>query len=490
MVEFIAALLLFPFTAFLTVILWFTSKQNPCKVFPPGNRCVPLIGETLSFFKPHPANSMGGFMEDHISRYGKIFSSNLLGRDAIVSADAELNRFVQNKDVRLFSSPLLPTFRGIFGGESLAFAAGETHKRLRSTYFDFLSMKRLKTTFSEDANHLASGIVRSWRDGAIISAKEESTKYSLKIIAKSTLSIEDDCRIELLLRDYSHVISALCSVPINFPGMKYWKALKSRRNVLEIVKKIMEERITFMSKDGEGRSENCHNVEGREDDYDLLDLLLMKRTEYSEEAIHDFIFGSLFAGHDSTSRAIAFMLYLLADSPEVVTRLQEEHLQIVKSKSKLELKLSWDDYRNMEFTKSVINETLRLSNVAPFIPKKAIEDVKYKGIVIPRGDLVIVHIRALHLDPSIYDDPMQFNPWRWMEPNCIKSKKAFMPFGGGARMCPGENLAKLEMAIFLHHIILSYELEIADHQDHPMCLPYVEYPKGLPIRLHASQIFK
>lgn len=65
-----------------------------------------------------------------------------------------------------------------------------------------------------------------------------------------------------------------------------------------------------------------------------------------------------------------------------------------------------------------------------------------------------------------------------------------MPFGGGARMCPGENLAKLEMAIFLHHIILNYELEIADHEDHPMCLPYVEYPKGLPIRLHASQIFK
>ncbi|XP_020598258.1 cytochrome P450 90B1-like isoform X2 [Phalaenopsis equestris] len=477
--------------AIFIVILWLTTKTKPSNAFPPGNRWLPLIGETLSFLKPHQSNSVGHFMEDRISRYGKIFSSSLLGREAIVSANVEFNRFVQNNEGKLFATAWLPTFQGLFGRESIAFLSGESHKRLRSVYLKFLCMKRLQTVFLADADYLASCIVNSWKNGSIISAKEESVKYSLQIMTMNTLSIrKDDWLMEMLLTDYSYVISAICSVPINFPGLKYWKALKARRNVLKILRKIMKDRITLMSKDvedGKEEAENHLKAEGRtKSDYDLLDLLLMKRAEFSNEVIEDFIFGSIFAGHDSTSRAIAFMLYLLADSPQVVKRLQEEHLQIVKSKSKLDRKLSWEDYRNMEFSKCVVNETLRLSNVAPFIPRMTTEEVKYKGFVIPKGNLVVAHMCAVHLDPSNHDNPMDFNPWRWMGPNCEKTKKGYMAFGGGARKCPGENLALLEMVIFLHHAILNYEWEIAD-KDLPMHLPYLEFPKGLPLRVHATQ---
>ncbi|KAK8956367.1 Cytochrome P450 90B1 [Platanthera guangdongensis] len=452
---------LLPFTALVSVsLLWFSTKEKPFKALP-GNRGWPLAGETLSFLKPYSANSLGVYMNNHISRYGKIFSSNLLGREAIVSADAELNRFVLNRDGKQFKTAWFAAPRKIFGRESIAFATGKTHMKFRSIIADFLSMKRLQTVFLEDADHLASDLTKSWRDGDVISAKQESFKYCIKLMAKSTLSIkeEDDPRMQMLQRDYSHFLSAIFSLPLNIPGMKYWNALQ-----------------------------------GDEYNYDLLEML-MERKEYSNEEIEDFMLGMIFAGHDSTSRAITFMLYLLANSPSaVITALQEEHLKIINSRSdKKQQKLSWDDYKSMKFSRCVIKETLRLSSVAPFIPKVATEDVRYKEMIIPRGSLVIVHMRAVQLDPFAFHNPMNFNPWRWLDACCDdeKRKRSYMPFGGGTRMCPGENLAQLEMAVLLHHIIINYEWEMAESAapDRPIYLPYLDFPGGLHIRIKALHLF-
>ena len=61
---------------------------------------------------------------------------------------------------------------------------------------------------------------------------------------------------------------------------------------------------------------------------------------------------------------------------------------------------------------------------------------------------------------------------------------SFMPFGGGARMCPGAELARLEMTVFLHHLVLKYDWELAE-PDHPMSTPFIKFPKGLPIKIQA-----
>jgi steroid 22-alpha-hydroxylase len=59
-----------------------------------------------------------------------------------------------------------------------------------------------------------------------------------------------------------------------------------------------------------------------------------------------------------------------------------------------------------------------------------------------------------------------------------------MPYGGGNRLCAGVELAKLELAVFLHHLVLNYRWELGKH-DEPLAFPYVEFEEGLPI-----QVFK
>jgi steroid 22-alpha-hydroxylase len=58
----------------------------------------------------------------------------------------------------------------------------------------------------------------------------------------------------------------------------------------------------------------------------------------------------------------------------------------------------------------------------------------------------------------------------------------YMPFGGGPRLCAGSELAKLEMAVFIHHLVLKFNWELAE-DDKPFAFPFVDFPNGLPIRV-------
>lgn len=64
----------------------------------------------------------------------------------------------------------------------------------------------------------------------------------------------------------------------------------------------------------------------------------------------------------------------------------------------------------------------------------------------------------------------------------------FLPFGGGPRLCAGSELAKLEMAVFIHHLILNYHWELVDNNDQAFAYPFVDFPKGLPIRVHTHSL--
>lgn len=95
--------------------------------------------------------------------------------------------------------------------------------------------------------------------------------------------------------------------------------------------------------------------------------------------------------------------------------------------------------------------------------RKAVRDVEVKGqgdVVIPKGWCVLVYFRSVHLDANIYDDPYAFNPWRWKERDMAaataNSGSGFTPFGGGQRLCPGLDLARLQTSIFLHHLVTNF----------------------------------
>ncbi|CAL5197606.1 unnamed protein product [Lathyrus oleraceus] len=463
----------------LTLFFFFVQRKKTKFYLPPGKMGWPFIGETIGYLKPYSATTMGEFMENHIARYGTIYKSNLFGEPAIVSADAEFNKFILQNDGKLFEVSYPRSIGGILGKWSMLVLVGDMHRDMRNISLNFMSHARLKTHFLKDMENHTLLVLSSWKNNCTFSAQSEAKKFTFNLMAKQIMSLDPwNLETEELKKEYVSFMKGVVSAPLNLPGTAYRKALKSRNTILKFIEGKMEERVKRRQEGKKGLEEN-----------DLLNWV-MKHSNLSTEQILDLILSLLFAGHETSSIAISLAIYFLPGCPQAMQQLREEHREIVRYKKKVgEVELTWNDYKNMEFTHCVVNETLRLGNVVRFLHRKAIKDVWYKGYDIPCGWKVLPVISAVHLDPSNFDQPQHFNPWRWQanskNGNCGNTSN-FMPFGGGPRLCAGSELAKLEMAVFIHHIILNYNWELVDVVEQPTAYPFVEFPKGLKIRVQTQ----
>lgn len=390
-----------------------------------------------------------------------------------MSTDPGLNRFVLQNEGRMFECSYPKSIGGILGKWSMLVLVGDMHREMRMISINFLSSARLRNLLLPEVERHTLLILNSWIPNFVFKAQDEAKKFTFNLMAKNIMSLEPgEPEIERLRVEYVTFMKGVVSPPLNFPGTAYWRALKSRVNILSIIEQKMEERIVRIK-----------NNEERSNEDDLLSWAL-KQSNLSKEQILDLLLSLLFAGHETSSMALVLAIYFLEGCPNAVKELRKEHSEIAEGKKlRGECGLNWDDYKRMEFSQCVINETLRFGNVVKFLHRKAIKDVKYKGFDIPCGWKVLPVLSAVHLDSEFYSNPHEFNPWRWQIPsNAAATTNNFMPYGGGPRLCAGSELAKLEMAIFLHHLVLNYTWELAE-PDQPWAYPYVDFPKGLPIKV-------
>ncbi|KAF7040693.1 hypothetical protein CFC21_050579 [Triticum aestivum] len=451
------------------------TKKRPN--LPPGAVGWPFIGETFGYLRAHPATSIGQFMNQHIARYGKIYRSSLFGHPTVVSADAGLNRYILQNEGRLFEVSYPPSIGGILGKWSMLVLVGHHHREMRSIALDFLSSVRLRAVLLPEVERHTLLVLRDWllsTSPAVFSAQHEAKKFTYNLMAKNLMSMDPgEEETEGLRLEYITFMKGVVSAALKFPGTAYWKALKSRATILGVIERKMEERLEQMNKEDSSTEAD-----------DLLGWAL-KHSNLSKEQILDLLLSLLFAGHETSSVALALAIFFLEGCPKAVKELRGEHLEIARrQKLRGECKLSWEDYKEMVFTQCVINETLRLGNVVRFLHRKVIRDVHYNGYDIPSGWKILPVLAAVHLDSSLYEDPNSFNPWRWKgNTSAMTHNSNFMPYGGGTRLCAGSELAKLEVAIFLHHLVLNFRWELAE-PDQAFVYPFVDFPKGLPIRVH------
>ncbi|CAJ1930110.1 unnamed protein product [Sphenostylis stenocarpa] len=469
---------------FFILVLIKRKQTKPRLNLPPGNMGWPLLGETIGYLKPYSATTIGEFMDQHIARYGTIYKSKLFGEPAIVSADAGLNRFILQNEGKLFECSYPRSIGGILGKWSMLVLVGDMHRDMRVISLNFLSHARLRTHLLKEVEKHTLLVLNSWNQNCTFSAQDEAKKFTFNLMAKHIMSMDPgEIETEQLKKEYVTFMKGVVSAPLNLPGTAYRKALKSRSTILKFIEGKMEERVKRIQEGDESLEED-----------DLLNWVL-KHSNLSTEQILDLILSLLFAGHETSSVAIALAIYFLPGCPQAMQQLREEHSEIARAKKQAgEVELTWEDYKRMEFTHCVVNETLRLGNVVRFLHRKALKDVNYKGYDIPCGWKVLPVIAAVHLDPSLFDQPQHFNPWRWQNngsrgtcPSKSTANNNFLPFGGGPRLCAGSELAKLEMAVFIHHLVLNYHWELAD-SDQAFAYPFVDFPKGLPIRVQAHSL--
>ena len=119
------------------------------------------------------------------------------------------------------------------------------------------------------------------------------------------------------------------------------------------------------------------------------------------------------------------------------------------------------DKPNMPLLQATVLEVLRISSVLPMaLPHETSEDVTLGSYKIPKGTVVVVNLWAVNHDPRVFDNPHEFNPYRFLDGNgalCEKKSRLQMPFSIGSRRCKGSTLAKAEIFLLLACLLHKYQ---------------------------------
>ncbi|KAI5063365.1 hypothetical protein GOP47_0021912 [Adiantum capillus-veneris] len=456
------------------------SRHLLCKhKLPPGSLGLPLLGETLQFaLLRSPIGTPLPFFSSRMQRFGSVFKTHVLGRPTVVSMDPELTKFLLSNDGKLVQGYFPVVFRRILG--PVLTLQGDSHRALRELTNLIASSSAVQKLHVETVQEHFLTCLESWRNQAdVLDAQRDCKEWVFSYSIKISLGLAaDDPTAELLMRDFFTLSSGYSSVPINLPGTRFNKVLKARQRILATITKLARLR----------------KHQGDEEPKDILDVVL-KRCDESRERycgldVTDWIFFFVVGAFENTFLLLVNVLRFLSENAHVVNQLKRENVALQRTK-KYKEKLTWDDYlQKMHFTRSVVRETLRLTNIAPYLMKESTEDILFKGMVIPRGWMVILNFSMVHLSPCYYPNPLQFDPWRWMNPQNDKESNNpdfLIPFGGGLRRCPGYPLAMFEVSIFIHYLVTLYKWERVfgkdAQRDEVTCLSFPLMRNGLPLKL-------
>ncbi|KAG5879643.1 hypothetical protein JTB14_034443 [Gonioctena quinquepunctata] len=212
----------------------------------------------------------------------------------------------------------------------------------------------------------------------------------------------------------------------------------------------------------EGPSDKLGNVcdeIGMKKKLAFLDMLLENRTydgmPLSRADIREEVDTFMFEGHDTTSSAISFGIYCLANNPEVQKKAIEEQRKIFGKLADARPTLT--NLQEMKYLDLVIKETLRLYPSVPFIARKIPEDFEWGGSMYKKGMNVVMLPFASHRDPKYFPEPLKFIPERF-ENNYGKNPYIYVPFSAGPRNCIGQKFAILEMKSTLSKVLRNFEL--------------------------------
>ncbi|XP_057788737.1 3beta,22alpha-dihydroxysteroid 3-dehydrogenase isoform X2 [Salvia miltiorrhiza] len=454
----------------LTIFVLLRSRARRRGRLPPGNLGLPFIGETLQLISAYKTENPEPFIDDRVARYGSVFTTHLFGEPTVFSADPEANRLILQNEGRLFESSYPGSISNLLGRHSLLLMRGSLHKRMHSLTMSFANSAIIRDHLLLDIDRLVRLNMDAWTARVLL--MEEAKKITFQLTVKQLMSFDPCEWTENLMKEYMLVIEGFFTIPLPIFSTTYRRAIQARGKVAEALSLVVRERRRETE-----RGETSKN--------DMLAALLDEQGGgggFSDEEIVDFMLALLVAGYETTSTIMTLAVKFLTETPLALAQLKDEHEEIRVKRGENEA-LQWEDYKSMSFTQCVVNETLRVANIISGVFRRAITDVTIKGYTIPKGWKVFASLRGVHMDHHHFKDARIFNPWRWQNSSGATSTiSTFNPFGGGPRRCPGAELARVELSVFLHRLVTQFSWEAAE-QDKLVFFPTTRTQKRYPISI-------
>jgi len=432
-----------------------TPTTDPAQLpLAPGNDGLPIVGETL-----HMVVEGRSFLEKRQRLYGDVFRTHIFGRPAIYLLGPEANRWLlmnEGRDVEVYWPS---TVERLLGPGSLSNLHGDEHRARRKLLAPLFSQTEMRSFVGTIEQIARAHLSRAASSSKPIIAVDVMRALTFEVAARLVLGgTESD--LPALRRAFEDFAGGLFT-PIRWPlpFTAFRKALAARATMNQILDRIIDMRL---------KDEKTH--------CDVLAALLSVRDEsgnaLARDVIRDELTTLLFAGHETTVNVMTNVLVLLAKNASVVARGRQE-----VAKLSLDEPLTLETLRQIPYVQRILQETMRVLPPVGGVFRQALRDTSFGGYRIPKGSMIACSIVATHHAEKSYEYADRFDPDRFdREKSNEKRDFAFIPFGGGLRICIGQHLAMVEMQIVLTHLLRSYDWSLVPNQD----LTYRVIPTPLP----------
>ncbi|KJE92064.1 hypothetical protein CAOG_03091 [Capsaspora owczarzaki ATCC 30864] len=499
-------------TSYILYYVWLYPTYISTLRHLPGPKGHWLTGNMSDIFNEEPAAPHLRWAK----QYGSYSTYRVFLSERLLIADPEGIRHVLSAHPSRYARPLLATnlLKRVIG-HALLTAEGKEHERMRrmltpafhhSKLKNFVELFRLSAQRLEqnwmgnienaEANNKELAVDATSKvagakplvvpgDSALVNAHVDFSKLTMDVIGHSAFGYAFKSQ-ESGDRAMFDLFSDLLAVGrftwkqlvpfakyLPFPeNIAFKKAVKTADGIVDkVIADKWQQREQQKSKQQQlvnDDSNNNNNDEEEEDDLDtkaasrkrdLLDLLMDVRDEETQAAIsdqelRDQVKTFMLAGHETTSVAMSWILYALAQHPDVQDRLRSE-LEDFDVEH-----MTWESLEKLSYLSAVISEAMRRYPPVPITNRVAMQDDVIGNVQVRKGMTIMILPGMMHLHPALWDNPDEFRPARFLSEEQGGTGEAakvnrfvYMPFLHGPRMCIGHKFATMEMKAVIATIV-------------------------------------
>ena len=437
--------------------------------FPPGDTIF-SIRRTRAFAEcPLP------ILLDAYERYGPVFTLRIFHGNTIFMIGPQANHHMLVSHASNFSWR-----EGHMGdltallGDGLLTIDGEFHRRSRKIMLPAFHHEAIAAALAAMSDEIDRAI-EGWRDGSRVDIYHWTRRLALRIALRALFGFDPDSagtRTDLA-RDFE--------LGLGFWSRDYFlQVLRGPRTPFARMQAARAELDAVIFEEiGRRRRSNERGP-------DLLSLLLDATDEegdqLTDQQVRDEVMTLLFAGHDTTTSTVGFMFYELARHPDVVAELRDE---VDGGPPDAGMLMSGQP----GLLEMVLEETLRMYPPAWIGPRRSIASFEFAGKMVPGNAYVAYSSWVSHHLAEVFPEPDQFRPERFApDAKTALPKGAYVPFGGGSRICIGMRFGQLEVKAIAAELLQRFDFELEDgYTLRTRQMPTIGPRDGMPLIVRRRQ---
>ncbi|PIA50590.1 hypothetical protein AQUCO_01200055v1 [Aquilegia coerulea] len=419
------------------------------------------------------ANTAEKWLEDRVKKYGPVSKLTLFGIPTVFIHGQAANKFVFTSNILNTKQPI--SIQTLLGKRILTEVSDEDHKRIRGALMTFLKPEVLKQYVGKMDGEIKKHFEMHWQGKETVTVLPLMKTLTFNLLCSLLFNLEHGARREKLTKWFEQLLQGFLSVPVNLPFTRFNRSIQATSRIQNMVMNIIHEKKSIK------QEAYPHK--------DLIASLLSLRgndnaTLLSDQEIVDNVRAVMFAGHDSSSVVLTFLIRHLANDPVVYAAILKEQEEIATSKNSEEL-LTWEDLAKMKYTWRAALEILRIFPPIFAGFRRTREDSEFGGYLIPKGWQVVWAANMTHMNDSIFPEPSKFDPSRFENQASIPPY-CYVAFGGGQRICPGNEFARIQILVTIHYLVTQYTWKLCCEDNkfsrHPIPTP----TQGLPIQIEQK----